>query len=229
MQYPLLAALPPPLVVSYLIPFLIWCNILPLLPCIPLWSFLIEFLFKYDAISCPGCLTYRLPWWFRIEFLFKYDAISSPCCLASSCGRFLLNPYSNMMRYPLLAALPPPVVVFYWIPIQIWCNILSWRPYLLLWSFLIEVLFKYNAISSPGCLASSSLWFLLNSNSCKAARRGYCIIFEQEFNKKRPREEARQPGVETASYLNRNSIRNSHGRRQGSHERILHYIWIGIQ
>ena len=126
----------PPLVVSYWIPFLIWCNILPLLPCIPLWSFLIEFLFEYDAISCPGCLTYLLPWWFRIEFLFKYDAISSHCCLASSCGRFLLNSYSNMMQYPLMAALPP-MVVFNWIPIQILCNILSWLPCLLPWWFRI--------------------------------------------------------------------------------------------
>jgi hypothetical protein len=82
------------LVVSYWIPFQIWCNILPLLPCILLWSFLIESLFKYDAISSLGCL-------------------------ASPCGRFLLNSYSNMMQYPLMAALPPPVVVSYWSPIQI--------------------------------------------------------------------------------------------------------------
>jgi hypothetical protein len=58
--------------------------------------------------------------------------------------------------------------------------------------------------------------------------RGYPIIFEKEFGKKRPREEARQPGEDIPSYLNRNSIRNGHGRRQGSQERIFHHR-IGIQ
>jgi hypothetical protein len=67
----------------------------------------------------------------------------------------------NMIQYPLLDALPPPVVVPYWIPIQIWCNVLSWLPCLLLCSFLIEFLFKYDAISSPGCLASLG-GFVLN-------------------------------------------------------------------
>jgi hypothetical protein len=50
---------------------------------------------------------------FVIESLFKYDAISSPGCLASSCGRFFLNSFSNMMQYPLLDALPALVVLTY--------------------------------------------------------------------------------------------------------------------
>ena len=83
----------------------------------------------------------------------------------------------------------------------------------------------------------------------EAARRGYCIILEYELNKKPPSKDARQPGEEIASYLNgnsirlkppqeeardpreeiasylnKNSIRHDHRIRQGSQERILHYI-----
>jgi hypothetical protein len=194
MQYPLLAAFPLPVVVSYGIRFQIWWNILSWLRCFLLWLFLIEFVFKYDAISSYGCL-------------------------ASSRGRFLLNSKLNTMniisllpfkfkKYPLLAALPPPVVDSYWIPVQIYWNILSWLPCLvlwlfllssrsnmmeypllaalpppvvvsnwiliqigwnilswLLWLFLIEFSFKYDGICSPGCLASSRGRFLLNSYS----------------------------------------------------------------
>ena len=91
-------------------------------------------------------------------------------CLASSRGRFLLNSCSNILEYPLMTALPRPVVVSIEClfkydgisspgclasscgrVIQIGWNILSW----LLWLFLIEFLFKYDGIRSPGCLASS--------------------------------------------------------------------------
>jgi hypothetical protein len=71
----------------------------------------------------------------------------------------------------------------------------------------------------------------LNRNSIRndhwrrqAAKREYTITFEWEFNKKRPHEEARQPGEDIASYSNRNSIRNDHRRRQDSQERILLHI-----
>ena len=127
MQYPLLAALSPPVVSSLLNSY---SNMMQYPLVAALWSFLIEFRTKYAAISSPGCL-------------------------ASCCGRFLLNSYSNIKQYPLMAVLPPPVVVSYWIPIQIWCSILCWLPYLLPHSFIIESLIKYNAISSLGCLASS--------------------------------------------------------------------------
>ena len=40
---------------------------------------------------------------------------------------------------------------------------------------------------------------------------------------------ARQLGEDIASYFNKNLIRNEHSRRQGSEERILHHITIGIQ
>ena len=137
-------------------------SLLCFLPC----SFLFEFLSKYDAISSLGWLPWLLVRSFLFKSLFKYNAISSPGCLASAYVRFLLNPYLNMMRYLVLAALPPPVIVSLWIPIQIWCNILSWLPSwlpsLLVCSFLFKSLFKYNAISSPGCLASACVRFSLN-------------------------------------------------------------------
>jgi hypothetical protein len=91
MQYPLLAALSPPVVVSLLNSY---SNMMQYPLVAALWSFLIEFRTKYAAISSPGCL-------------------------ASCCGRFLLNSYSNIKQYPLMAVLPPPVVVSYSIPIQI--------------------------------------------------------------------------------------------------------------
>ena len=99
-------------------------------------------------------------------------------CFILSCIRFSLTAYWNMMRYPLLAALPPPVLVSYWRTIQIWCTILFSLPCLLLFSFLIEELFKYGALSSLGCPASSSpvfasysipivIWFnILSSLHC---------------------------------------------------------------
>ena len=136
MQYPLLAALPRPVHV------------------------LIKSLLKYDAISSPRCFAsscassllksysnmmhytllaaqpYPLLCSCIIESLLECDAIYSLSCLASSCGRLLSNPHSNMMRCPLLAALAPPLVfVSYSSPIQ------------------------YDALSSLGCPASSSLVF----------------------------------------------------------------------
>ena len=92
MQYALLAALPTPVYVFYSSATQIWCNILSWLPCLLSCLFLIESLLKYDAISCPRCF-------------------------ASSCVRFSLNSYPNMLQYlllaALLAALPPHVFVPY--------------------------------------------------------------------------------------------------------------------
>ena len=239
MQYPILAVLPPPVVVSYWLPIQIWCNILSWLPCL-LWSFLIEFLFKYYAISSPGCL-------------------------ASSLGGFVFNSFSNMMQYPPLVALHPPVVVSYWILIQIWCNILSWLPYLppplvvsywipfqiwcnilpllpciLLWSFLIESLFKYDAISSLGCLASSCGRFFIEflfkydaisshgglTSSCgRFLLKSYSNIMQYPllaashppvFDSYWIPIHARQPGEDIASHLNVYSMKNNHKGRQGN-------------
>ena len=138
MQYLILVALPPPVLVAY------------------------KYLFKYDTISSPrslassyarfllnlyssmmrdplsprclasSCSRFLLKSYSNMmhypfvaalphpllcpllmQSLLKYDAISYPSCIASSCARFLLNPYSNMMQYPLLAVLPPPVLVSY--------------------------------------------------------------------------------------------------------------------
>ena len=114
-----------------------------LLPCLLLWSFLIQFLFNHDAKCSSGCL-------------------------ASSCGRFLFNSYSNLMKNAPLAALPPPVVISYSLLIQI-CSknaplvslpppvfisyslliqicskMILWLPCLLLWSFPIQFLFKFD-------------------------------------------------------------------------------------
>jgi hypothetical protein len=93
--------------------------------------------------SSTGVLLVLCPYRLLAISLFKYDAISSPRCLASSSARFLLKTYSNMMHYPLLAALLRP----------------------LLCSFLIKSLPKYDAISSPRCLASCCARFLLNPYS----------------------------------------------------------------
>jgi hypothetical protein len=102
---PLLAPLPPPRIFVYWISRLIWSNVFSSLPYLLPSVFLIEFLFKYNAITCPGCLAF-------------------------SCGCFLANSNAKTMQYPLVAALPPPVVVSYWISMQIGCNIFSWPPYL---------------------------------------------------------------------------------------------------
>ena len=119
---------------SYWIPTQIWCNILCWLPCLLLWSLL--------------C---RIP-------------IRIWCNILSwlPCGHSLLTSQPNMMHYPVLAALPRAVVVSYWILIQILSNILSWLSCLLRWSFLIEFPFKYDAVSSVGCLTSSRIRLLLS-------------------------------------------------------------------
>ena len=48
---------------------------------------------------------------------------------------------------------------------NMYCNILSWLPCLLLCSFRLESLFKYDAISCPRCFASSCVRFSSNSYS----------------------------------------------------------------
>ena len=110
MQYTLLAALPSPMRVSDKILIQIWCVILSSLPCLLLFSFLIEVLFQI---------------WCTI--------LSWLSCFILSCAGFLFNPYSNMMRYPILAALRRPVLVSDWGLIQIWCIILSRLPCLILY------------------------------------------------------------------------------------------------
>ena len=141
--YPLLAALPPPVLVSYWSHIQIWCAILSWLPKTHplLCSLLIERILKYDAISSPRCrasscarfvlksysnmilchLLAALPRPLRcsllIETLLKYDAMSSHSCITSVCA--LSESHSHMMRYPLLAALPAPVLVPYCSPIKI--------------------------------------------------------------------------------------------------------------
>ena len=136
MHYPLLTALPHPLLCSLLVESLleydamsslsclasscarfysiliqIFCDVLSSLPCLLLCSF--RFLLKSDSNMMHYPLLVALPHpllcSFLIESLLEYDAMSSPSCLASPCARFLSNPFSNMIRYPLLAALPPPV------------------------------------------------------------------------------------------------------------------------
>ena len=85
---------------------LVWnsmiAKILSWLPCLFLWSFLIDFLFKSDqnpilaALPPPVVVSY----WLLIQKLSK----SSPGCLASSCGRFLLTSYSKVIK--ILSWLP---------------------------------------------------------------------------------------------------------------------------
>jgi hypothetical protein len=81
--------------ISYWIPIQIWCNIFCWQPCLLRRSFLIETLLKNEAIPSPGCLVSSCCLFF-VEFLFEYDAISSRGCL---------------------------VVISFWLPNQIWCNI----------------------------------------------------------------------------------------------------------
>ena len=99
---------------------LVWnsmiAKILSWLPCLFLWSFLIDFLFKSDqnpilaALPPPVVVSCGL-------FIQKLSK-SSPGCLASSGDRFLLTSYSKVIK------------------------ILSWLPCFLLWSFCIDFLFK---------------------------------------------------------------------------------------
>ena len=69
----------------------------------------------------------------------------------------------------------------------------------------------------------------MSTRGGKATRRGYCIIFASVFNKKRALVEAKQRGEGTASYLNKDLIRNEHRWRQCSKESISHHIPNGIQ
>ena len=104
-------------------------------------------------------------WWFLIQFLFKIDAKCSPGCHASPCGGFLFRSYSELMQNDLLAALPPPVVASYSILVQNWCKMLSGLTCLLLWWFLIQFSFKIDAKCSSGCRLL--LWWFLIQFSFK--------------------------------------------------------------
>ena len=103
-RYPILAALP--FCASFLLKTysnMMHCPLLAALPHPLLYSLLIDSLSEYDAISSLSCLA--------SSCVFKYDAIFFPRCLASSCARFLLKSYPNMMQYPLLVAMPHPLLV----------------------------------------------------------------------------------------------------------------------
>ena len=102
MRYPLLAALPPPVLVSYWRTIQIWSHY-PLLAALP-----------------PPVL---VSYWRTIQIWCTI--LSWLPCLILSCVRFLFNPYCNMIQYPVLAALPPAVLVSYQVLIQIRCNILA--------------------------------------------------------------------------------------------------------
>ena len=108
-------------------------------------------------------MQFRLPclllWWFLIQFLFRTDAKCSSANLASSCGGFLFNSCSKLMQNVLLATLLPPEVVSHLIPIQNLCKMLFFQPCILLLSFLVQFIFKTDAKCSFGCLAS--WWFLI--------------------------------------------------------------------
>ena len=94
MQNALLAALPPPVVVSYSALIQNWCKLISWLPCLLLWWFLIHVLFKIDANCSLGCLVSSCGG-FRIRYLFKIDAKCFSGCITSSCGGLLLNLFNS--------------------------------------------------------------------------------------------------------------------------------------
>jgi hypothetical protein len=143
-----------------------------------------------DALPALVVLTYWIPIQIWCNILSWL-----PCLF----GRNLLSSFSKMMQYLLLAALPLPVVVSYWIRIHIWSNIISWLLCLFLWSFLIEFLYKYELISND--FASG-----LNQECIGNMywRTGWGAALQEGF----------------PLFLNRHWIRNDHGRRRGSQERI---------
>ena len=106
------------------------------LPCLLLWSFLIHFWIKHDTKSSSGCLGSSCGRW----FLIKNDTKSSSGCLGSLCGRFLFISRSEKKQHlPLL-------------------------PWLLLWSFLIQISIRTDTKSIPLWLRASSRGrFLFNS------------------------------------------------------------------
>ena len=159
MQYPLLAAVPPPELVSYWSPIQICYTVLSWVPCLVLSC--VRFLLNpcWNMMQCLLLAALPSSVLFPYRTFFKYDAIPSPRCLASTCARFLLKAHWNIMQYPLLAALPPLVFISHPILIQVWCDILSSLPCVLQCSFLIEDLSKYDALSSLGCPASYSPLF----------------------------------------------------------------------
>ena len=69
------------------------------------------------------------------------------------------------MQNALWAALAPPVAVPHSILIQNWCKMLSGLPWLLLWWFPMQRLFKGDAKCSLDCLGSSCGGFRFNSYS----------------------------------------------------------------
>ena len=70
MQNALLAAVPPPVVVSYSARIQNWCKMLSWLPCLLLWWFPTQLVFKTKC--SPGCFT--SPVVFICTFSFKTDA-----------------------------------------------------------------------------------------------------------------------------------------------------------
>ena len=106
-----------------------------------------------------------VPWSFLIQFLFKFDAKCSSGCLASSRGRFSFNSYPNLMQNAPVDALPFIVVVSYSILIRIRWKMLLWIHCISLCSLLIQFLFKLHTKCSSGCLASSRGRFSFNSYS----------------------------------------------------------------
>ena len=63
-----------------------------------------------------------------------------------------------------------------------------------------------------------SLWDV--GMMARAAKRAYCIIFEEEFKQKRTQEEARQRGQEVPYYLIRYLVTKKNRRSESSQERI---------
>ena len=176
MQNTLLSTLLPPVVVSSIL-IKNWCKMLFRLPWLLLWWFLIQFLFKTDAkcysfnlaSSCGRFLFTSYSKLMQnaplanlhphvvilIQFLFKTNAKCSSGNLASSWRRFLFSSHSKLMQNTLLSTLLPPVVCSSSILIKNWCKMLFQLPWLLLWWFLIQFLFKTDAKCSPGHLAST--------------------------------------------------------------------------
>ena len=140
----------------------ILCDILSSLLASSCARFLLKTYLNMMHYPLLVALPHPLMYSFFAPSLSKYDPISYHRCLASSCARFLLKSssnmmqypvlaamphpllvrfslksYSNMMQYPLLTALPPSVLRQYIILIQVWCDILSSLPCLILCSCII--------------------------------------------------------------------------------------------
>ena len=77
-----------------------------------------------------------LLWSFLIEFLFKFDEKCSSGCFASSCGHFLVTSYANLFQNDPLVALPPLVVASNSVLIQIRYEFITYC-----FAFLKDILF----------------------------------------------------------------------------------------